>query len=70
MTGELALMHVGGRLVPHLVAGLATEELLNSWALYSVPNRGLAWYVLLNLETCVIDVWPEVEVRNGVGRSL
>jgi len=64
--GELVLMRVRGELVPHLVAGLATEELINSWALYSK----LTWYVLLNLETCVIDVWPEAEVRNGLDRPF
>lgn len=56
MIGRCVEMNVGSGLVPHLVVDVASDELLQLWAIQNVIYR--KWMVLLNLETGRTDVWP------------
>lgn len=66
MIGRCVEMIVDGHFVPHLVIAVATDELLQTWAIQNVIYR--KWMTLLNLETGIIDVWTERDVSDA-GRA-
>jgi hypothetical protein len=64
MIGRSLMMDLGNgyasRHVLHLVVGVATDELLQSWAISNMLHR--RWMILLNLESGIVDVWLEDDV--------